>query len=210
MQMEMVPEGFYRAVVSPVVGEDGSAPVQFGESKDGKPQVLINFEIIDGPYAQRVLPWWGSFNASLPQGSKAKQTPMQRTLYSLRLCGWVGDDVMDVVNQDMGNEVSIQVEHHEYDGKVNARVSWVNKPGGGGVVMANPMTKDALRRFSASVKSVAKSIPPVPGKKAERAAAPGSGASSSNGGGWSGNDDPDPPKSNEFDQSHPAGGDIPF
>ena len=47
--MELVPEGFYRAVVAPVAGEDGSAPVQFGETKEGKPQILVNFEILDGP-----------------------------------------------------------------------------------------------------------------------------------------------------------------
>lgn len=206
--MELVPEGFYRAVVSPVSGEDGSAPVQFGETNEGKPQVLINFEILDGPYAQRVLPWWGSFNSKLPEGSKAKQTPMQRTMYSLRLCGWVGDDIMDVVNQDMGNEVSIQVEHAERDGVVRAKVAWVNKSGGGGVMISKPMAGEALRRFSASVKSVAKSIPPIAGKKAERDAQPNAAPSA----GWSGNDTPIPPAANEYNQAPPVGADddIPF
>lgn len=211
--MELVPEGHYRAVVAPVAGEDGSAPVQFGETKEGKPQVLVNFEILDGPYAMRVLPWWGSFNTKLPEGSKAKQTPMQRTMYSLRLCGWVGDDIMDVVNQDLGNEVSIQVEHAQsQDGQyTNAKVAWVNKPGGAGLTISSPMSKDKLVRFSASLKSAAKGIPAVAGKKAERGA-PSSQGAPAGGNGWSGNDNPDPPKANEFDQSpHPAGdSDIPF
>ncbi len=210
--MELVPEGHYRAVVAPVQGEDGSAPVQFGETTEGKPQILVNFEIIDGPYAQRVLPWWGSFNPKLPEGSKAKMTPMQRTIHSLRLCGWVGDDIMDVVNQELGNEVSIQVEHSQsQDGQyTNAKVAWVNKPGGSGITISRPMTKDKLVRFSASVKSVAKSIPPVAGKKAERGAPSSHGASGGNG--WSGNDTADPPAPRDYDQSPPKGADddIPF
>lgn len=210
--MELVPEGHYRAVVAPVAGEDGSAPVQFGETKEGKPQVLVNFEILDGPYATRVLPWWGSFNTKLPEGSKAKQTPMQRTMYSLRLCGWVGDDIMDIVNQDLGNEVSIQVEHAQsQDGQyTNAKVAWVNKPGGTGITISSPMSKDKLVRFSASLKSAAKGIPAIAGKKAERGAPSSHGAPAGNG--WSGNDSADPPKANEYDQSsHPAGDDgIPF
>lgn len=210
--MELVPEGHYRAVVAPVAGEDGSAPVQFGETTEGKPQVLVNFEILDGPHATRVLPWWGSFNPKLPEGSKAKQTPMQRTMYSLRLCGWVGDDIMDVVNQDLGNEVSIQVEHSQsQDGQyTNAKVAWVNKPGGSGVTISRPMSKDKLVRFSASIKSAAKGIPAIAGKKAERGApAPANAAGNT---GWSGNDSPDPPSAREFDQSPPKGADddIPF
>jgi hypothetical protein len=210
--MELVPEGFYRAVVSPVAGEDGSAPVQFGVTKEDKPQVLVNFEILDGSYQGRVLPWWGSFNSTLPEGSKAKQTPMQRTLQSLRFCGWVGDDVMEVVNQELGNEVSIQVEHAEgQDGVTRAKVAWVNRPGGGGVMMANPMSKDSLRRFSAAIKSVARSIPPVPGKKAERGSSAAS-ASAPVSNGWSGNDAPDPPRATEYNQAPPVGSDddIPF
>jgi hypothetical protein len=188
--MEIVPEGTYRAVVSPVTGDDGSAPIQFGETKDGKPQVLVNFEIIDGPYAQRRVPWWGSFNSKLPEGSQAKMTPMQRTIQSLRFCGWVGDDIMDAVNQDLGNEVSIDVEHSQSaDGKyTNAKVSWVNKAGGSQVMISKPMDKNSLVRFSAAIKNVAKSIPAVPGKKPERTPAPVTGP------GWNGNDDPDPPK----------------
>lgn len=191
--MELVPEGTYRAVVSPVTGDDGSAPIQFGETNEGKPQVLVNFEIIDGPYAQRRLPWWGSFNSKLPEGSKAKLTPMQRTIQSLRFCGWVGDDIMDAVNQDLGNEVSIQVEHAQSpDGKyTNAKVAWVNKAGGGQVMISKPMGKSALVRFSAQIKNVAKSIPAVPGKKPDRASTP---APTPAGNGWSGNDDADPPR----------------
>jgi hypothetical protein len=175
--------------------------------------VLVNFEILGGEHQGRILPWWGSFNSKIPDGSRAKQSPMQRTLQSLRYCGWAGDDVMDVLNQELGNEVSIQVEHHEYEGTVYARVAWVNRPGGGGVVMANQMNKDSLRRFSASLKSVARSIPAVAGKKAERGSS--AGAPSGGAGEWSGNDAPDPPKANEFDQRHPASasdddGGIPF
>lgn len=156
---ELIPESFYRAVAV--------KPIQFGEAKTGTKQVLVQFEIIDGPHSGRLLPWFGFFS----------EKAHERTLEALRLCGFKGDDLMAVLEQPMDQEVSITVEHEVYEGKSHARVAWVNAPGGGGVTLAKPMGADQFRQFAAQLKSKLAKVPAVDGKKAERGiAAPVNGA----------------------------------
>jgi len=156
----LIPEGFYRAVAV--------KPIQFGESGTGTKQVLVQFEILDGEHAGRVLPWFGFFS----------EKAHERTLEALRLCGFKGDDLMSVLEQPMNQEVSVTVGHNTYEGKTHARVDWVNAPGGGGVTLAKPMGSDQFRQFAAQMKARLAKVPAVDGKKAERGTpAPANGAS---------------------------------
>lgn len=182
----LIPKGYYNAMAAPVETDEGRLWAQFGEAKSGTKQVLVHFEILDGTYAGSKLPWFGYFT---------KDT-IARTLESLRIAGFKGDDLETFPWQQPDQKVSITVEHNTYEGKTHARVAWVNKPGGGGVKLANPLGKDGLRQFAAQMKSYVKQAPEVAGEKGERQ--PPSAAPA------------DSPPPDDFNQGRPVDDDIPF
>lgn len=159
---EMIAPGFYNAVAVPLEIEGSRVWAQFGESKEGTKQVVVAFEILDGPEAGRRISWFGYF------GPKS----MDRTIESLRLVGFTGDDLATLPTQQINQKVSITVEHSEWDGKVRAKVAWVNRPGGGGVKLEKPLAENDLRMFAASLRNRVKSKPAVAGEKVEPGATP--------------------------------------
>lgn len=159
---EMIPPGYYNAVAVPVDVGDGRVWAQFGETDAGMKQVVLAFEILDGPEAGRRISWFGYF------GPKSTD----RTIESLRLCGFTGDDLAQVPQQQLLQKVSITVEHSEWDGKVRAKVAWVNRPGGGGVKLDKPMDPNGLRLFAASLRAKVKSKPVVAGERVDPTATP--------------------------------------
>lgn len=175
----MIDAGYYRAVAVPVSTPEGDSYVQFGESSTGKPQLVVNFEILEGPSEGKRIAWFGYFT----------EKTTQRTVESLRLCGFKGDDLAGAVVQKLDQEVQIVVAHEEYEGKTTAKVRWVNRAGGDGFRMDKPMDKMGLSRFAAQMKNAVKAVPEASGKKAER----GNGAPASTG-----------------DQRPPADDEIPF
>lgn len=128
-----------------------------GLTESGKEQVAVQFELLDMP--------GHTITAYLYFTEKTTD----RTLESLRYCGWSTDDVCDL--RGIGdNEVSIVVEHAEYQGKVQAKVAWINKIGGG-VAIKNAMLESSKAAFSqrmkaAAIVSRAKAPPPAAAKKA--------------------------------------------
>jgi len=159
----LISKGIHRAVAVPVSTADGQSWAQFGESSEkGTPQVVINFEILDGDDVGRRIAWIGYFT----------DKTVQRTVESLRFCGFTGDDLAGAVVQQLDQEVGIVVEHEEYDGKTRARVRWVNRAGGEGLKLEKPMDRTKLSQFSAMLKKTVAAVPAVAGKKAERSPAP--------------------------------------
>lgn len=168
---DLIPANYYNATVVPVDGDK----VQFGFTKEGKKQLAICFEILDGECAGRRITWFGYFGDTLSNG-KTPTTVTERTIRSLRYCGFRGDDLMTVNDQALDQSVSITVEHSEYQGKVSAKVAWVNARGGGGFKLSAPMKKDDLRMFAAELKMAVRRIPEAAGEKAVRgASAPSDG-----------------------------------
>lgn len=147
----LIPVGHYRGVAVPVNIDGAEFWAQFGETKAGAPQVAITFAILDGPHAGRRAPWFGSFSADA----------IKRTIESLRYCGFKGEELADLLTQKINQEVSITVEHNEWQGKVTAKVAWVNAAGGGGLKLAKPLAKDALRLFSAKMRMHVKGVAEV-------------------------------------------------
>lgn len=189
----IIPENYYRAVARSMPDDNGVEQIaQWGKAKTGTRQVLIHFEVIDGEHAGTVLPWFGYFT----------KDATQRTLESLRFCGWKGDDIQQLGALDQ--VVSIKVEHNEYEGKTHARVAFVNRLGAGRVKLADPLSSDEMRQFAAMVKQSAQRVPEVEGKRAsEMPAAP-----SSSGNGSSNHEHPFAPGGDSF-----GGGvddDLPF
>jgi hypothetical protein len=136
--MELISQGTYKAAAVQV---DGTY-AQIGMSSTGNQQVLVQFEILEGPAAGRRVPWWGSFT----------DKSWNRTVEALRYCGFSGDDLSTLPAQELNHEVSIVVEHSEYNGKTNARVRWVNAAVSG-IKLSKPMNLDELRNFGAMMKA---------------------------------------------------------
>jgi hypothetical protein len=156
----MIAPGTYSAVVVPQTDGGVELAARFGESnKKGTPFVLVAFEILSGPFAGQRISWFGYFT----------DATIDRTIESLRACGFTGDDLAAMGAQRPDIEVQIVVEHEEYEGKKRAKVQWVNAASRG-INIEKPMDAKALGLFSARFKSKLKTIPVVEGKKAERQA----------------------------------------
>jgi hypothetical protein len=156
---DLIPKGNYPAVAIKQMLDGNEVWAQFGAAKTGTKQVLLYFEIIgDGPHAGKVIPWFGYFTADT----------VRRTFESLRYCGFRGDDLMKLNSQSLDQEVSITVDHQDYDGKTYARVGFVNRAGGGAIKLAQPMGEGELRMFAAEMARHARQAPEVAGKRAER------------------------------------------
>lgn len=179
--MTLIPEGRYRAFAVPVTTMNGDTWCQIGESKNGKPQAVVNFEILDGEEAGRRIAWFGYFT----------EKTAARTVEALRYCGFTGDDLAAATVQPLEQEVEIVVNHETYEGKTSAKVQWVNRAGGGGFKLEKPMDRNGLNRFAAQMKNAVRQVPESPGAKAERGAKPAAPPAGDQGepspsGGWGG------------------------
>jgi len=131
----------------------------WGLTKEGKQQVCVEFEIIEGPDLGKRISWFGYFT----------EKTMRRTLEALRYCGWRNDDIMDM--EGMGDlQVSIVVEYEERTegknaGKSFPKVQWVNQPNTG-VRLERPMDMATKRQFAAQLKLHARQVPIVTGPMA--------------------------------------------
>ncbi len=140
----MIPQGYYDAHavrIKNVYGEEVWAA--FGRASTGTQQVLVMFEVIEEEHQGERVPWFGFFTPK----------SWERTIESLRHCGFEGDDLSTLNDQTLDQVVSIKVEHetHEKSGRVYARVAFVNASGGG-VKLATPMSRDELRDFASMMK----------------------------------------------------------
>lgn len=174
---ELLPEGNYTAITTPVVDSDGrSCLVQFGfAGENSTRQVLVYFEILEGPHTGVIVPWFGYFT---------KKT-YERTLQSLRYCGMRGSDLSTLNEQDLDQVVQIAVEHNEYNDRIMPRVAWVNRLGSGTVKLNNPMSKSDLRAFAAQMRAHLDNEPEVQSATAPRergvARTPGNNGTASQG-----------------------------
>jgi hypothetical protein len=136
-------------------GQSGLKPGHFraraieaalGESSEGNPQVAVCFEILDEAFAGSQITWYGSFSKNLGKG---KKTPLQRTIESLRVCGWDSDDLSDLATCK-NNEVSLVLDYEEFKGEKQLKVKWVNRPGG--LALKAPMSEAQAKAFAARMK----------------------------------------------------------
>lgn len=142
----MIPEGQYTATC---------IDKQFGTTSTGKKQVVLRFRIDSGEHAGQELNWYGYFT----------DRTWERTLESLRYCGFKGDNLDQLGPLDQ--QVSIVVGHNEYEGKTSARVDWINRLGEGSISLSNPMKGDELRKFAASMRKRVQGVPEVDGPKGD-------------------------------------------
>jgi hypothetical protein len=116
---------------------------------NAKEYAAVEFEIDgpDDPDAGRLITWFGFFT----------DKTVDKTIEALRYLGWTGTDLAELPRLaaagDLAQVVEIVVVHEEYNGEVNAKVRWVNKPGAGRVKIDKPMTADEVRMFSARMRA---------------------------------------------------------
>ena len=134
----MISEGKHRAVA---VASD----IQFGKTGTGTNQIAVPFAIEDGPDAGSVITYFGFFS----------EAARDRTIESLRRCGWTGDDLRDL--GPMNRPVEIVVEHDEYNGKVRPKVKWVNSLGG--VKLKDQLDESEMDSFADEMKSIISGAP---------------------------------------------------
>ncbi len=116
------------------------------DSSEGNPQAAVCLEIADGDHKGQQITWYGSFSKNKGEGTK---TPLERTIDSLRTCGWAGDDLSDL-SSISGAEVSIVIEHDEWKGETKAKVKWINRKGG--LAVKTPMSAEKAKAFAAKMR----------------------------------------------------------
>lgn len=143
-----------------------------GVAGTGTKQIGVVFDLIDKP--GEAITWYGYFT------DKA----FDRTIESMRHCGWEGVDLSDLAGMDR-NEVILVVEHepetdesgtplNDENGnpRMRARVRWVNSQGG--LAMANALEGNDLAAFAAQMRGRIAALDPRQAR-AKPAARPSSG-----------------------------------
>ena len=115
----------------------GSAALGFTSGQ--KEQVAVLLEILDEGYVGETITWFGFFT----------EATTERTLDSLRLLGWKGDDLFDL--SGIGEtEARAVLDEEDYNGEMRLKVKWINGPGG--LALKAPMNESQARAFAARMK----------------------------------------------------------
>lgn len=111
-----------------------------GKASTGTDQVGVDLQILEGPSQGAHVTWYGYFS----------EAAFERTIESLRLLGWEGDDLSDLRGIDR-LEVSIVVEDEaDLQGEFRPRVKWINALGG--IAMKDKMDIGTAKAFAQSMK----------------------------------------------------------
>lgn len=138
----MIEPGRYRA---------RATGAEMGFTNAGKEQIAISFDLLDKP-GQRVT-WYGMFTTEITGNARVSQC--DRTMESLRHCGWNTDDLSDLAGIT-DNEVDLTIDTEtDLQGQPRSRVKWVNAAGSGGPALKNVMPDVAKRSFAAKMKAAA-------------------------------------------------------
>jgi hypothetical protein len=197
--MTMIAEGKYRG--RPVAAALGTA-------NTGTEQIAVQFDFVE-PAGTR-LTWYGFFT----------EAAEQRTIESLRHCGWRGNDLAVFVEgqplpEGFDQEVELVVKHETYNGTTRARIAFVN--GGGGLALKNALTADQAKSFAEKMKrriaafdrAAGRAAPagpsarPAAARPPARAAAPAQPVDD-------GENDPDRLEARAAEEAGARGEDVPF
>ena len=128
----MIAAGKYRARVH---------KAELGYTQGGREQIGVSFALLD--HDGQFITWYGYFT----------DKTVERTMESLRHCGWKSDDLSDLEGIS-DNEVEIVVDHDTDERGKRAVVRWVNRLGAG-VAIKNVMSDDQKKAFAKKMKGAA-------------------------------------------------------
>lgn len=137
--------------------------VALGVTSTGKEQIVVSFQVAD---TAETISWYGYFS----------ERTWERTVESLRVCGWTGDDLTDFDGGNLAgidtHDVEIVVEEEaDMDGIPRARVRWVNMLRGSGISVKQPLAGSELKSFAAQMRGKIISLDKAkPGAKPARPA----------------------------------------
>jgi hypothetical protein len=127
-----VPEGTWKA-------RGGQWALTKAESS-GNVMIAVEIIIKEGPAADSRLTWYGHLT----------DKTFERTVESLRLLGWKGDDLSDLTGVD-SNDVNVVIGYEpDLQGEIRARVQWINQIGG--VVVSNRLNPSEAAIFAQRMK----------------------------------------------------------
>ena len=160
--MNLIPEGTYQAVCSPVQVGGRLASIQWGPATPKSPfTAAVAYKIASGEYAGLVRTKFFYFGEVLDKGGR---TGMDRSLEALRITGFRGDDIDAFSDQAPSNLVEITIEHQEYQGKTQDRIGFVQRPGGGsgqGLTLKEALPSRELKTISGRLKGRLSKVPEV-------------------------------------------------
>lgn len=122
------------------------------EASTGNPEVAVEFEFAIDESQTASLTWHGFLG----------DNTFDRTIESLRFCGWTGDDLTDLSGLDT-KEVVIVIENEEYKGKVSPKIQWVNRAGG--LAVKTPMSAEKAKTFAAAMRGKIRALDAAKGVK---------------------------------------------
>lgn len=181
----------------------GNYPVRtishnYGKAGTGTHQIGCMLTIVEGPFAGRAYPWYGSFTADA--------TPI--TMRGMRALGFEGDDLVDCSGMYKPDVKAIGVLEvdQDRDGNPRRRFSFVN---GFGVAMKETLQGGDLAAFAKQMRGTIARLGGAGGN--DRPAAPSSGGSGYYEGGGGRQPPPagatPPPREDERQRSFNGGGD---
>ena len=139
---------------------------KLGLTSTGKEQIAVQFAFTE-PVGEK-LTWYGYFT----------DNTFDRTIESLRSCGWTGTDLTEFSGHTLpagfDQEVELVVQHETYENKTTARIAFINS--GGGLALKSVLPEDKAKAFAARMKgrivAADKSAGRTVGKKAPVKSAP--------------------------------------
>ena len=133
-QWSDIPDGVYRA--------RATEAALSATSKD-KPMVVVTFDLKAEGWEGIRCQWRGYFT----------EKTTERTLDSLRHCGWTGDDVSNLEGIT-SNDVDLDIRREkDLKGNWSPKVQWVNKQGS--ARPGAPMAADKASAFAAAMRRAA-------------------------------------------------------
>jgi len=110
-----------------------------GHADNGTEQIGILFDYSDENGEPNKITYYGYFTESTAD----------RTIESMRYCGWEGDDFGQLDGLDR-NEVELVIEDETYQGKTRRKIQWVNRLAS--VALKRPMDAQQIAAFAAKMR----------------------------------------------------------
>lgn len=185
----MIPEGRYKC---------RAVEGKLAKTNDGNGQMAVDIVITEeeSEHCGQHRTWYGSFT----------EKSIDRTLQSLRLLGWQGDDLSDLVG--LGDtEAYVTITHEEYEGEIRDRAAWINASAG--LAVKTPMDEGEAKAFAERMKGHVLGF-----NQRTQGGSPNTGKSAASSGGAAGGGKPKSQatkkKQQQGDFAPDQGDDIPF